>query len=61
MDNLKGKIKYWAKTVIEFLLKLLFPNDKKTLEKLHNIKEKAKEEIKKLKIKRKEKKDHQDK
>lgn len=40
-----------------FLLKLLFPHDKKTLEKLHNIKEKAKEEIKNLKIKHKEKKD----
>lgn len=36
-----------------FLLKLIFPNDKKTLEKLHNMKEKAKAEIKKLKIKRK--------
>ena len=44
-----------------FLLKLLFPNDKKTLEKLHNMKEKAKEEIKKLKIKHKENKDLQDK
>ena len=41
-----------------FLLKLIFPNDKKTLEKLHNMKEKAKAEIKKLKIKRKAKKDH---
>lgn len=44
-----------------FLLKLLFPNDKKTLEKLHNMKEKAKSEIKKLKVKRKAKKDLQDK
>lgn len=44
-----------------FLLKLLFPNDKKTLEKLHNMKEKAKEEIKKLKIKHKENKDLRDK
>ena len=44
-----------------FLLKLLFPNDKKTLEKLHNMKEKAKEEIKKLTIKHKENKDLQDK
>lgn len=44
-----------------FLLKLLFPKDKKTLEKLHNMKEKAKAEIKKLKIKHKEKKDLQDK
>ena len=44
-----------------FLLKLIFPNDKKTLEKLHNMKEKAKEEIKKLKIKHKENKDLQDK
>lgn len=44
-----------------FLLKLLFPKDKKTLEKLHNMKEKAKAEIKKLKIKHKEKKEHQDK
>ncbi len=125
MDSLKGKIKYWVKTVVEFilnprlllcfglawiitngwayittaiavwlgidwlaavagaylaalwipftpekiitviiaifLLKLLFPNDKKTLEKLHNMKEKAKQEIKKLKTKRKEKKDLQDK
>lgn len=43
-----------------FLLKLLFPNDKKTLEKLHNMKEKAKAEIKKLKTKHKEKKEHQD-
>lgn len=40
-----------------FLLKLLFPKDKKTLEKLHNMKEKAKAEIKKLKIRHKEKKD----
>ena len=40
-----------------FLLKLIFPNDKKTLEKLHNMKEKAKAEIKKLKIKKKKKKD----
>lgn len=40
-----------------FLLKLIFPNDKKTLEKLHNMKEKAKAEIKKFKIKRKAKKD----
>ena len=40
-----------------FLLKLLFPKDKKTLEKLHNMKEKAKTEIKKLKLKHKEKKD----
>ncbi len=125
MDGLKGKIKYWVKTVVEFilnprlllcfglawiitngwayittaiavwlgidwlaavagaylaalwipftpekiitviiaifLLKLLFPNDKKTLEKLHNMKEKAKQEIKKLKTNRKEKKDLQDK
>ncbi len=44
-----------------FLLKLLFPNDKKTLEKLHNMKEKAKAEIKKIKTKRKSKKDLQDK
>ncbi len=44
-----------------FLLKLLFPHDKKTLEKLHNMKEKAKEEIKKIKTKHKEKKDLQDK
>ncbi len=44
-----------------FLLKLLFPSDKKTLQKLHNMKEKAKAEIKKLKIKRKEQKEHQDK
>ncbi len=44
-----------------FLLKLLFPNDKKTLEKLHNMKEKAKEEIKKFKTKLKERKDLQDK
>lgn len=40
-----------------FLLKLLFPHDKKTLEKLHDMKEKAKVEIKKLKIRHKEKKD----
>lgn len=44
-----------------FLLKLFFPKDKKTLEKLHNMKEKAKSEIKKLKVKRKAKKDLQDK
>lgn len=37
-----------------FLLKLLFPNDKKTLEKLHNMKEKARQELKKIKNKRKE-------
>lgn len=43
-----------------FLLKLLFPNDKKTLQKLHNMKEKAKAQIKKLKIKRKEQKEHPD-
>ena len=43
-----------------FLLKRLFPNDKKTLEKLYNMKEKAKEEIKKLKAKRKNKKDLRD-
>jgi len=125
MDNLKDKIKYWVKTVLEFilnprlllcfglawlitngwayitaaiavwlkiewlaalaggylaalwipftpekiitviisifLLKLLFPNDKKTLKKLHNMKEKAKQQIKNFKIRRKEKKDHQNK
>ena len=45
-----------------FLLKLLFPHDKKTLEKLHDMKEKAKAEIKKLKTKHiKNKKDLQDK
>lgn len=46
-----------------FLLKLLFPNDKKTLMRLHNMKEKAKEELKnlKLKFKRKSKKGQQDK
>lgn len=44
-----------------FLLKLLFPNDKKTLEKLHDMKNKAKYEIKKLKLKHKAKKEHQDK
>lgn len=44
-----------------FLLKLLFPNDKKTLEKLHKMKEKAKDEIRKFKMKRKEKKGLQDK
>ncbi len=43
-----------------FLLKLLFPHDKKTLKKLHNIKEKAKAEIKNFKIKQKAKKEHQD-
>lgn len=32
-----------------FLLKLLFPNDKKTLEKLHNMKEKIKLTGKKIK------------
>lgn len=121
MDGLKGKIKYWLKTAIEFilnprlllcfglawiitngwayittaiavwlkidwlgaiagaylaalwipftpekiitviiaifLLKLLFPHDKKTLEKLHDMKEKAKEEVKKLVSKHKKKKD----
>ena len=44
-----------------FLLKLLFPNDKKTLERLHRMKEKAKSEIKKLKLLHKNKKDLQDK
>lgn len=44
-----------------FLLKLLFPNDKKTLKKLHNMKEKAKEEIKNLKTRHKENKDLQNK
>lgn len=44
-----------------FLLKLLFPNDKKTLEKLRNMKEKAKEEIKNLKTRHKENKDLQNK
>ncbi len=125
MDGLKGKIKYWLKTAIEFilnprlllcfglawiitngwayittaiavwlkidwlgaiagaylaalwipftpekiitviiaifLLKLLFPHDKKTLEKLHDMKEKAKEEVKKLVSKHKKKKDLRDK
>ena len=32
-----------------FLLKLLFPNDKKTLEKLHNLKESIKTKAKKRK------------
>ena len=113
MNNLKGKIKYWVKTAVEFilnprlllclviawlitngwayiaaalsvaleiewlaavsaaylaalwipftpekiitviiaifLLKLLFPGDKKTLEKLHNMKEKIKDATKKQK------------
>ncbi len=44
-----------------FLLKLLFPHDKRTLEKLHNMKEKAKEEIKRLKIKHNKKKNLRDK
>ena len=39
----------------------LIVENKKTLEKLHNMKEKAKSEIKKLKVKRKAKKDLQDK
>ena len=39
-----------------FLLKLMFPNDKKTLEKLHNMKEKIKTAGKKIKDKHKEKK-----
>lgn len=44
-----------------FLLKLLFPNDKKTLEKLYNMKESVKHEYKKIKLKIKSKKDLQDK
>lgn len=44
-----------------FLLKLLFPNDKKTLKRLHNMKEKSNEELKKLKLKLKNKKGQQDK
>lgn len=36
-----------------FLLKLLFPNDKKTLKKLHNMKEKIKETAKNIKNKHK--------
>ncbi len=43
-----------------FLLKLLFPNDTKTLKKLHDMKEKAKQEIKKVKNKHKEKKSLRD-
>lgn len=43
-----------------FLLKLLFPNDKKTLEKLHNMKEKIKSTSKKIKDKHNNKKDRQD-
>ena len=39
-----------------FLLKLMFPNDKKTLEKLHNMKEKIKAAGKKIKDKHKKKK-----
>jgi CHASE2 domain-containing sensor protein len=39
-----------------FLLKLLFPNDKKTLQKLYDMKEKAKETGKKIKNNRKLKK-----
>ncbi|MDO4608504.1 MAG: hypothetical protein Q4B40_04860 [Clostridia bacterium] len=39
-----------------FLLKLLFPNDKKTLKKLYNMKEKIKNQTKKINLKIKEKK-----
>lgn len=37
--------------IVIFLLKLFFPNDKKTLEKLHNMKEKIKKASKKIKNK----------
>ncbi len=124
MNDLKGKIKYWIKTIIEFvlnprlllclgiawiitngwayittaiavwlkidwlaavaggylaalwipftpekiitviiaifLLKILFPNDKKTLEKLHNMKEKIKSASKKHKNNHINKKDLRD-
>lgn len=40
-----------------FFLKMLFPDDQKTLQKLRNIKEKAKAATKKLKTKRKQKRD----
>lgn len=43
-----------------FLLKLLFPNDTKTLKKLHDMKEKIKEAGKSAKNKRKTKKDLRD-
>lgn len=39
-----------------FLLKLLFPKDKKTLEKLHDMKQKIKDTSKKIKTRHKEKK-----
>ncbi len=38
-----------------FLLKLLFPNDTKTLQKLYNMKEKIKEKAKEVKNKKNEK------
>ena len=37
-----------------FLLKLIFPNDKKTLEKLHNMKEKIKTKGKQIKNRKKD-------
>ena len=40
-----------------FLLKLFFPNDKKTLQKLYNMKEKAKQTGRKIKNNRKLKKE----
>ena len=43
-----------------FLLKLFFPNDQKTLKRLYDMKRASQEEIKKLKIKLKIKKDCQD-
>lgn len=44
-----------------FLLKLLFPNDKKTLQKLYDMKEKAKQTGKKFKDNRKVKKEKRNK
>lgn len=44
-----------------FLLKLLFPNDKKTLEKLYDMKNSVKKEYRKIKSKVKERNDLQDK
>lgn len=43
-----------------FLLKVIFPNDKKTLQKLHDMKEKIKSTSKKIKYKHDSKKDRQD-
>ncbi|MBR5472623.1 MAG: hypothetical protein IKU82_01405 [Clostridia bacterium] len=43
-----------------FLLRLFFPNDQKTLKRLYDMKDAAKAEFKKLRLKRKEKKNNKD-